>query len=126
VLNVVTDQARSKSSASPKSCQGTGEHLHGKLMMCSVHSKGDSFLIKGGRFCELRSSQNHTIKPLIETMLSQLASLVRLLPILSAAVLVAGQTQDPEAIWAQVCDPLVGEHISQLMHYNLISDYSEQ
>jgi hypothetical protein len=42
-------------------------------------------------------------------MLSQLTSLVRLLPILSAALLVAGQTQDPEAIWAQVRAPSVGE-----------------
>jgi hypothetical protein len=71
-------------------------------MMRSVQSKGDSFLIKGGIFCELSSSQKHTIKPFVETMLSQLASLVRLLSILSVAAIVAGQTQDPEAIWAQV------------------------
>lgn len=59
-------------------------------------------------------------------MLNQLASLVRLLPILSVAVLVAGQTQDPEAIWAQVRVSSVREHIRQLMRHVLIPDYSEQ
>jgi hypothetical protein len=59
-------------------------------------------------------------------MLSQLASLVRLLAILSAAVLVVGQTQDPEAIWAQVRIESVGKHIRQLMCHDLILDQSEQ
>jgi hypothetical protein len=59
-------------------------------------------------------------------MLSQLASLVRLLPILSVAVLVAGQVQDPEAIWTQVRDPSVGEHIRQLTRHEFTSDYTKQ